>query len=56
MGGSLTAGLLVQGLQDPGVNEVVAELVTNRTGHQIYVEKLTAFSGSYGELESMIAA
>lgn len=49
--GSLTAGLLVQGMQDPGVNGLIAELVTNRTGHQFYIEPIATFRGTWGGLE-----
>ena len=33
--GALASGLMVHGLQDPGVNAVLAELVTNQTGHKL---------------------
>ena len=43
--GSLSAELLVQGLQDPGVNGLISELLTNRTGHQLYVHPIESFKG-----------
>ena len=52
--GVLAAGLMVQGLQDPGVTGVLAELVSNRTGHQIYIEPIESFAGSYRELEDTL--
>jgi voltage-gated potassium channel len=53
--GSLRAELMVQGLQDPGINEVLGELLTNTKGHQFYIEELKAFAGSYGDLAKKIA-
>ncbi|HBP22330.1 MAG TPA: hypothetical protein DEA08_31675 [Planctomycetes bacterium] len=44
--GSLSAELLVQGLQDPGVNGLISELLTNRTGHQLYVHPINSFKGT----------
>lgn len=46
----LRAELMVQGLQDPGVNELIEELLTNTRGHQFYVHEIAAFSGTYGAL------
>jgi len=52
--GELGAELMVQGLQDPGVNDVLADLVSNKKGHQIYVERIKGFAGTFGELERRI--
>ena len=52
--GALAAGLLVQGLQDPGVNGVLSELVTNRSGHQIYIHPIRSFQGTYKELQARV--
>lgn len=52
--GTLAAGLLVQGMQDPGVNGLIAELVTNRTGHQFYIEPIESFRGTYQGLEQQL--
>ena len=48
--GSLRAEFIVQGLQDPGVNAMVANLLTNTTGHQFYVYELQSFRGRYAEV------
>ena len=48
--GTLAAELLVQGIQDPGVNGAIAELLTNTSGHQIYIHPITSFKGSYAEV------
>lgn len=52
--GELRAELMVQGLQDPGVNAVLAELVSNKAGHNFYVEPVQSFRGSYGDLRQKL--
>ena len=54
--GALRAELMVQGLKDPGINQVLGKLLTNTTGHQFYIEELRAFAGTFGELEAKISA
>lgn len=46
----LSAELMVQGLQDPGVTGVLSELLSNRAGHQLYIVPVERFRGSYGAL------
>ncbi len=48
--GGLRAELMVQGLQDPGLNDLIEELLTNTRGHQFYVHELGSFCGTYGGL------
>lgn len=48
--GTLAAELLVQGIQDPGVNGAISELLTNTSGHQMYIHPITSFKGTYGEV------
>lgn len=50
----LTAELLVQSIQDPGINEVVSELLSNTSGHQIYIHPITGFSGDFAAAVSQL--
>ncbi|MGE0706511.1 MAG: ion channel [Planctomycetota bacterium] len=52
---SLSAELLVQGLQDPGVTGVISELLTNRTGHQLYIHPVTSFRGDLAGAQAKLA-
>ena len=47
----LTAGLIVQELQDPGIKDLVLDLVSDLGGHQFYVAPLAAMTDwTYAEL------
>ena len=48
--GTLTAELLVRGLQDPGVNGAVWELLSNTAGHQLYIHPVTTFDGTFKDV------
>ncbi|MBL4850365.1 MAG: NAD-binding protein [Planctomycetes bacterium] len=47
---TLAAELLVQGIQDPGVNGAIGELLSNTTGHQIYIHPITKHKGTFGDV------
>ena len=53
--GSLSAGLMVQGAQDPGINGVLAELLTNQSGYQFYIEPVQQFRGSFATLRKRLS-
>jgi voltage-gated potassium channel len=53
--GMMRAELLVQGLQDPGINGVLEELLTNLEGNQMYLQDVGEFRGSYDELQEAVA-
>ena len=46
---SLACQLMVQELQDPGVNDIVTELTTNALGKQFYVVKIPENIDNYGQ-------
>jgi len=52
---SLAAEMLVQSIQDPGVNQAISELLSNTTGHQIYIHPVTRFSGSFAEAVAQLS-
>ena len=52
--GAMRAELLVQGLQDPGINGVLEELLTNTEGNQMYLQDVGEFRGSYDELQAKV--
>lgn len=47
---TLAAELLVQGIQDPGVNGAISELLSNTTGHQLYIHPVTTHKGTFSEV------
>lgn len=47
---TLAAELLVQGIQDPGVNGAISELLSNTTGHQLYIHPVTSHKGTFAEV------
>lgn len=47
---SLRAELMVQGLQDPGINDLIEEILTNTRGAQLYVHTIAEFTGTYEAL------
>lgn len=51
---SLRAELIVQGLQAPGVNELIEELLSNTRGAQIYVLPVSEFRGTYDALREQL--
>lgn len=53
--GSMRAELLVQGLQDPGINGVLEELLTNLEGNQMYLQDVGDFRGTYDELRQAVS-
>lgn len=53
--GAMRAELLVQGLQDPGINGVLEELLTNLEGNQMYLQDVGEFRGSYDQLRQAVA-
>lgn len=53
--GAMRAELVVQGLQDPGINGVLEELLTNLEGNQMYLQDVGDFRGSYADLQKAVA-
>lgn len=53
--GAMRAELVVQGLQDPGINSFLEELLTNAKGHQIYFQQVGEFRGTYRELQDRVS-
>ena len=50
---SLTGQMMIQELQDPGVNTIVSELTSNATGKQIYITKLKTPATNFRDVREM---
>ncbi len=48
--GRISSHLMVQGMQDPGINDVVVQLLSSGGEHQLYIDEVTGFDGTFGEL------
>jgi hypothetical protein len=46
---------MVQGAQDPGINDVVVQLLSSGSEHQLYIDDVEGFSGSFAELVERLA-
>ncbi len=54
--GRISSHLMVQGMQDPGLNDVVVELLSSGGDHQLYIDEVSGFSGSFADLREKLAA
>ena len=52
--GRISSHLMVQGMQDPGINEVVVQLLSSGGEHQLYIDAIDQFSGSFAELQTRV--
>lgn len=50
---SLTGQMMIQELQDPGVNTIISELTSNAKGKQIYISKLKTQANNYRDVQDM---
>ena len=50
---SLTGQMMIQELQDPGVNTIISELTSNAKGKQIYISKLKTQANNYRDVKDM---
>ena len=53
---SLTGQMMIQELQDPGVNTIIAELTSNSKSKQIYITDLKAQANNYRDVQDMYKA
>lgn len=53
--GRISSHLMVQGMQDPGLNDLVVDLLSSGGDHQIYIEAVDGFSGSFADLRDKVA-
>ncbi|MBU0553815.1 NAD-binding protein [Myxococcota bacterium] len=49
--GRISGRLMVQTMQDPGINDVIADLLSNVDGKQIYIESLMGYEGDWADLQ-----
>ena len=50
---SLTGQMMIQELQDPGINTIISELTSNAKGKQIYISKLKTQANNYRDVQDM---